>query len=496
MMRKLGILLAVLAVGVALFIAPWALVPIFVGLLGGAAVFFDVGKKPWQQKVARSLKSVAVLIALGVAAWFVIGTPLKPEKGSVASRANQAVHGVVQDASVASRPAQSQTDIDRLNLREALQAERRKLALISKALYLNEAASKARMRQTVSGGADEKLSGALDKFQELFAKERPGAGGKPARLLAPEALAAHVKQAAAAIDKLEKEGQSGNKSSQQLRDFRLGIANAMVPFEVETLFSAVGTLQDQLKNALNLQLATEQNYTARYDRASNSLVLEQTATLRLADNPASEIDLTGFFSVTDGKLGPGVDEELPVRAESRPAEKADPAAPLYRLPAGVRDLVVVKRVTRHDAAEPLSRGLLPLQFAQVRVEWLLPRDLGVTLTIRPGGTGEEWPFVVSLKYADDAKLARILMPRQSVHYVHPSMDSKLTASFDELLPADAGRLRSLPPGSANAIRVELLPGFLSNDLGQKIKPYLAVENLIAAAVFAVITVWGVGVLKP
>lgn len=270
----------------------------------------------------------------------------------------------------------------------------------------------------------------------------------------------------------------------------------MVQFEVETLFGAVGALQDHLKTALNLQLATEQSYTARYDRVSDSLVLEQTATLRLADNPASEIDLTGFFSVTDGRLGADLEEEITVQADSRPAEKADPAAPLYKLPAGLRDLVVVKRVTRRNAAESLSRGLLPLQFTQVRVEWLLPRDQGVTLTLRPGNTGEEWPFVVPLKYADDAKLTRIMMPRHSVHYVHPSMDSKLGALFDELAPGDAGRLRSLPPGSVNAIRVELLPGFLSNDLGQKIKPYLVVENLIAAAFFAAITMWGVSALKP
>lgn len=163
-MRILRILLTILAVGMALFVAPWALVPIAVGLIGGAVVLFEVSKRPWMQKAVLYFKTAAVVAALAVTTWFVIGTPLKPEQVSIGSRVNQAVRGVVHDASVAPRLAQSQADLDRLNLREALQNERRKLALISKALYLNEAASKTRMRQTTIGGADEKLSGALDKF--------------------------------------------------------------------------------------------------------------------------------------------------------------------------------------------------------------------------------------------------------------------------------------------------------------------------------------------
>lgn len=494
--RKLGIFLALAALAAALLLAPWALIPLGVGLLGGAAVFFEVSDKSWLKKSVRIVKSVVLLVALAAATWFVIGTPLKPTQASVASRANQMVRGVVEDASVAPRPALSQTELDRLSLREALQNERRKLALIARALYLNEAARNARVRQTASGGADEKLAGALKEFESLYQVERAGAGGAKVRLLAPAALAEHVKRTAAQIDRLEQEGQAGNKSSQELRDFRLGIAEAMLPFETEALFGAVSALQEQLKAAVNLQLAVEQSYAARYDRGSDSLVLEQTAMLRLAENPVSEVDLTGFMSVPDGRLAEGVREELFVRADARPEEKVDPAVPRFKLPVGVRDLVLVKRVTRQRAAEPLARDLMPLQFSQVRVEWPLPREQGVTLTIRPGGAGEEWPYVVPLKVADDAKLARLLMPSYSVNYVHPFMEVKLSAQGDELVPGDAGRLRLLQPGAASAIRVELLPRFLSNEPGQKIKGYLAAENLVAAAVFAVIAVWGVGALKP
>lgn len=495
-MRKLALVFGLLALGVALLLAPWAMIPIGVGSLGGAAVFFEVSKRPWLEKTARVFKSVVVLVALAVATWFVIGTPLKPAPSSVVSRANQMVRGVVEDASVAPRPALSQTELDRLNLREALQNERRKLALISRALYLNEAARNARVRQTASGGADEKLAGALKEFESLYQAERASGGEGKVRLLTPAALAEHVKRTAAEIDRLEIDGQAGNKSSQELRDFRLGIAAAMLPFETEALFGAVSTLQEQLKTAVNLQLAAEQSYVARYDRASDSLVLEQTALLRLAENPVSEVDLTGFMSVADGRLGQGVREEIFVRADSRPQERVDPTTPLFKLPVGVRDLALTKRLTRERATEQLAGGLLPLQFSQVRVEWPLPREQGATLTIRPSGTGEEWPYVVPMKIADDAKLARVLMPRYAVHYVHPFMETKVTAEADELVPGDAGRLRLLQPGAPTALRVELLPWFMSNETGQKLKSYLAAENLYAAAIFAAIAIWGVGALKP
>jgi len=495
-MQTLALISGLLAVGVAVLLAPWALIPIGVGLVGGAAVFFEVSKRPWLEKSVRLFKSVVVLFALAVTTWFVVGTPVEPARSSVVSRANQMVGGVVDDASFNRRPALSQTELDRLNLREALQNERRKLALISRALYLNEAARNARVRQAASGGADEKLAGVLKEFESLYQTERAGGGESRVRLLAPAALAEHVKRTEAEIDRLEKEGQAGNKSSQELRDFRLGIAAAMLPFETEALFGAALTLQENLKAAINLQLAAEQSYLARYDRARDSLVLEQTAMLRLAENPVSEVDLTGFMSVADGHLGQGVREEIFVRADSRPEERVDPATPLFKLPVGVRDLALTKRVTRERATEPLAGRLLPLQFSQVRVEWPLPREQGITLTIRPGGSGEEWPYVVPMKIADDAKLARVLMPRYAVHYVHPFMDTKVTADADELVPGDAGRLRLLQPGAPSALRIELLPRFMSNEAGQRIKGYLAAENLIAAAMFAAIAIWGVGALKP
>jgi len=74
-MRLLGVLAALGALGVALFLSPWALIPIGVGLLGGAAMFFEVSNRPWLKKSVRIVKSVVVLVALGVTTWFVMGTP-------------------------------------------------------------------------------------------------------------------------------------------------------------------------------------------------------------------------------------------------------------------------------------------------------------------------------------------------------------------------------------------------------------------------------------
>ena len=88
------------------------------------------------------------------------------------------------------------------------------------------------------------------------------------------------------------------------------------------------------------------------------------------------------------------------------------------------------------------------------------------------------------------------MPRYSVYFVEPAIDVKQSASNDELTPTlSAGKLRDLVRDSPQAIRVELLPGYLSNSGGQKIKEYLAIENMFAAIIFWLISGVGLMVLK-
>lgn len=504
-MRALGVVLAVVALVVALLLAPWALIPILAGLLAGAAIWFEVSNKPWAVRWIRRIKAVALAAAVGAIVWFAFDTPWKPQPTSVATRANRLVTGLVQPAAPADGAAVATDDLDRLNLREAMQDERRKLALIAQAPSLYEAARKTNLRQTSSEGPDEKLAAALREFQAQFEKDRekegendrPSGKGKPVRLLAPEALQAHVKSAAAAIDRLENEGLAGNRSSQELRNFRHSIPDRLNDFQIDALFGTVAALQEQLRSSLKLQLAMEPTYTVRYERTSDSLVAEQAVRLRLADNTASEIDLTGLLSVTDGKLGAHLSEVITVKADAREEERIDGTQPRYKLPPGVRELVVTKKVTRTHAAEPLFNGWLPVQFTQVRVDWPIGREHGVTISLKPGNSGEEWPLVVPLKYTPEARLGNILVPKYATHFVEPAMEIKVSADHDQLDPGDkAGRLRTLSAGPANAIRVELLPWFLSNPIGQTIKPYLAAESLLAALVFFVITVWGAAALKP
>jgi hypothetical protein len=144
-------------------------------------------------------------------------------------------------------------------------------------------------------------------------------------------------------------------------------------------------------------------------------------------------------------------------------------------------------------------GSLPVQLYQVKVDWPLLPSRGVTLALQERNNPiSTWPFVLPIENKDDASLSRIMMPRYAVYFVDPAIDKmERTASSDELTPsASVGNLRALVPASAQVIRIELLPRYLSNSTGQKLKEYLAVENLVAAVILWLITVVGLGMLRP
>lgn len=507
-MRAIRIGLATAAVLIALLVAPWALLAIIAGALAGAASWFEISNSAWVARWSRRFKAVALAAAVGAFtfAWLVSGTPWKPQATSAVTPANRFIRGIVQDATPQNATPTTTQELDRLNLREAMQDERRKLALISQAPALYETARKTNLRLTSSGEPDERLASALREFLTQFEKEREPADeaaraepnkAKTVRLLAPEALQAHVKSAVAAVDRLEKEGLSGRRSSQDLRNFRLSIPDRLNSFQIDPLFGTVAALQEQLRGTLKLQLRVDPSYTVRYERNGDSLVAEQAVRLRLADHTATGVDLTGLFSVPDGKLGSNLSELVSVKVDGREPERIDAAQPHYKLPPGVRDMVVTKQVRRAHAAEPLFKDWLPVQFTQVHVDWPIAPEHSITINLKLGQTGEELPLVVPLKYAPDARLGSILMPRYATHFTSPAADVKIGVEHDELELGDkASRLSALATGASTMIRVELLPAFLSNPLGQTFKSYLAAESLFAALAFFVISTWGVAALKP
>ena len=497
-MKIFLIVIFLILIAAAIFFGPWLFLPLAAGVLVALAIL--IGRPNGKlAKILRGVQIVAVCAAVVIVVALVLNTPWapKPVRTSFASKANSFLARLTGPPPGRARPTLATLEVDRLSLRNALQMERQKVMLISKALALYQVALMEYQAAASSGKPDERLSGAIAEFHSIFEKERPGAGGKTIRLLAPDELDAHLQRASAAINKLEAEGLSNDKDSQALRRFKSGIPSALNDFQLDPLYLVVTTLQDRLKTSLHVQLSPELTYEVRYDRDHDSLISEQRTRISLSENPASEVDLTGFFTSQNGQLAVNLREEVVVQEDSSPERLIEPKMSTYNLRPGIKDLTITKRVIRRNAAERIVGGSLPIQFVQVRIDWPLPRTHALTLALQePGNAYNTWPFVVRIENKDDASLNRILMPRYAVYFVEPAMDVKLTASNDEVTPgASAGKLRDLVPDSTQIIRIELLPWYLSNLTGQKIKEYLVVENMTAALIIGLISGVGLTVLK-
>jgi hypothetical protein len=484
-----------------LLIAPWLFIPILAAILVAAAIYFEAPVSALGKKITKIAKAIAVGLAILIALGFAYWSPLAPQKASAASSLNVFVSRISGASQGGPSVQIASAEADRLALRSALQLERQRIAVVGRALSLYNVARAEYQAQATAGTPDERLEESLKAFLELFdrPRETPNDRAKGIRLLEPDALEAHLARAAAAIDSLEVKG-TALTDSQAIRRFALGIPAALTPLETDQLYFAVTNLQDRLKSSLKVRLATESKFSVVYDRNTDTLVSQQDTRLRLDENPASDIDLTGFFSTTDGQLAPGLTEDLSIQEEASPAQLVSPKQPIYRLRPGSASILILKRIRRSGAAETMSSGVLALPVVAVNVNWPLSRVHALTLGLQErGNPNATWPFTLPIENSNDAALSRISVPRYSFFYSSPGIDNvSSTATADELSPSAAvGNLRALLPGSPATLRIELAPRYLSNYPSQalRIKEFLVGENIIAGVVIWLITVVGLGAFK-
>ena len=501
LMKIVATIILIVLAALPFLIAPWIFLPILAGVLVGFAVWLGAPQGATAQKVIRWVKTISVAVAVIIAAGFVLLTPWQPPaRTSVASKANVAISRLPGDSPRLTSPMMTALEVDRISVRAALQMERQRVTAIARALNLYQVARAEYHTQANAGTPDEKLAAALKEFEAQFAKERPDpAGGMHTiRLLSPDRLDAHLVRAHQVIDKLEEDGTAATLDSQALRRFKLGIPDALSPLNLDQLYLATTGLQDRLKSSLKVQLSAESTFSVKFERDGDTLTYQQDTRVRLSDTPASDMDLTGFFTSRDGRLSEHLDEEVRVQEDASPEQIVSPKQPVFRLRSKVSSVVISKRLVRRHASEPVSSGVLPLQFSMVHVDWPLPRAHALTLGLQErGNPNSTWPFILSIENKDEAALARILLPRYSFYFSDPAIEKvSTTSSADELVPgATAGNLRALLPGSAQAIRVEMAPRYLSNSPSQKLKDYFAIENMIAAIIISVITAGVLGTFK-
>ena len=393
----------------------------------------------------------------------------------------------------------TELESDQISLRSALQTQRERVERISGALALYRVALTEFQNQGSAQQTDADLDAALREFNTAFGTELVGSDGVKISLLAPDQLKRHLEQARATINKLEIQDLTNAKDSQALRECREGITYELRQFNLDKFYLVVKKLHDSLKNTLGIQLTPDApSYEVKYNRDQDTLVSEQKITIHLAKTPASQIDLTGFFSSGESRLAKDLYEDVLIKEDLFDERTLQPNNPVYRLRPGVNDLVLAKRVTRRNASEKAIDTSLPLQFRRVTIDWPVPAARAVTLELEErGNANTTWPFVLSIEDKPDASLTRITMPPHSVYFVDPVAEIKTTPVADELIPnVSDSKLRILRPGSQRIIRVELLPGYLSNIVGAKIKDYLSRENALAALIVWLLTSGMVAALYP
>lgn len=489
-MRKAATVVLVIIASLPLLIGYWLFVPIIAAVLIVIPIYLGKPVSQLAQKATKITKMIAVSLAVLVAFGFIFWSPSKPQRSSSASKLNTLVSRLPGSTTTA-ESNMGLLEADMLSLRSALQRQRQQVSVIRRGLGLRDVA-KAEYDSQVPGSRDEKLQDSLKEFGKAF---EPRQDFRPEN---PDQLESHLTKALAAINALESTANDSNfTDTQQIRRFIEGIPDALRSFELDPLYYAVTGLQDRLNSSLKVELGIESLFTVTYDRKNDTLISEQDNLLKLSNNRASYVDVTGFFSSADGRLGPGLNEEVFIQEEASAEQKISSKEPVYRLRMSAGSIRIGKRVRLSNASQPISPGKLPLQFTAVQIVWPLPPKHAVTLGIQEhGNPNVAWPFVVSIDNPPDAALSRIVVPRYSFYYSDPGIDKvTTTATSDELAPGSVGNLSRLFPGSPQTIRVELAPRYLSNSPSQKFKEYLVTENLLAGSIIWLITVIGLGALK-
>lgn len=489
-MRKAAMVVLVVIASLPLLIGYWLFIPIVAAVLIAIPIYLEKPVSQLAQKATKITKMIAVGLAVLVALGFIFWSPSKPQRSSAASRLNTLVSRLPGSTTIAGLNM-GLLEADMLSLRSALQRQRQQVSVIGGGLSLRDVA-KAEYDSQVPGSRDEKLQDSLSKFADAF---RPRPDFRPEN---PDQLENHLNKAAEAIDALENTANDSKfADTQQIRRFIEGIPDALRSFELDPLYYAVTDLQDRLNSSLKVEMGIESLFTVTYDRKNDTLISEQDNLLKLSNNRASYVNVTGFFSSADGRLGPGLTEEVFIQEEASAEQKISSKEPVYRLRMSSGSIRIGKRVRMSNASQPISPGKLPLQFTAVQINWPLPSKHAVTLGIQEHGNPNiTWPFVVSIDNSPDAALSRIVVPRYSFYYSDPGIDKvTTTATSDELTPGSVGKLSRLFPGSRETIRIELAPSYLSNSPSQKFKEYLVTENLLAGSIIWLITVIGLGALK-
>jgi hypothetical protein len=479
-MKIVAWIFLILLVGTPFLLALWWLFPI----VAGASVWL-LYKFSNSKRVAPFIKPICYGLLAIFVIWLIIIprghlTPRPYEQ----SQAVRAFKPLLQPRPILSQSSQ----MERIqSLISEIGIQRVKLAEISDALKLLSNADGVRVKLDLAGENNEGMGSALTELRKELSPHKSDDGLTTTDLLKGENLRSLVEQTRKALDELQATIRSDD-DLKKIEEEEYKLRTLSSQYRTEALYDAVSKVENSLHQALHVNVAPKASYSFEYDRESNTLISEQAIDLDLAGQRAVEIDATGL---TPTNADPRIKQVILVHQGSGSEEEVK--APEYRLPLSDKTerLLIVCRSIQSSASRPLVTDKFWVPFEAVDLHWPIPLSSSFVLKLRfKQQPSLLWPITVSVVTDRADAIRKILVPKHSFYYSNAALRSTLAPESDseqeELVPgSSAPTVAEL--SMARPMRIEILPRYLSNPLGQKWKAYLGFENLLSALIGAFVT---------
>jgi len=476
-----------------LLVAAWWLFPLVAGFFAWLLLKY---------KDAKYWGRFAKPASLFVLACFVIWLIFVP-RGHLIDRPYESSKGAALVTLLANPSAQPSEELqrserERRRLIDAIGREQLKVAEIATALELYSSADEVFVNRNRNGITDDSnLGGALADLHRELEPHKLNNESNSSDLLLPANLKTLVERASGSLDKVLKDALSGEIGPDQMNEKQNQLPKLVSEFQLDAIYGRVASLENALRQALKVNLTPRSTCTFDYDRSADILKSEQRILISLSDQQPVAIDMSGLLSPSND---PFARSQITIREDSDQEREVDPK--IYKLPlhSETKQITVIRRVYRSSASYPLITDRIWIPFRGVTLRWTIPLTSSIVLSMRfREDPSISWPLTVQVRTDPADAVEAIRIPRHSFFYA----DAPLTPVFgeqsdvdrDQLAPEkDAPKLADL--ATDKSIRLEFLPRYLSNSIGQRFKEYLGIENLLSAIIIALFTSLGLAIVNP
>lgn len=471
MLKRISAILVMPLAALPFLVAAWFVFPLVAGVLLVALWRFS-GRDGVRKYIGISLSA----ILLGMLVWFVSfgGVVTRPYEDGLSAAVIRRVGG--ESSGIMSESQQSAQQ--RTTLKSAIARERLKVRTIESALMLYQSADAASVNRDRKGVTDDVgLRAAL----ETLRTEMEGGDGRP-NLLDPQQLESLVKNATVAIDGFEQEATAETLTPEEIGKQQLRIPQLMSPYRIDPASRAVANLETTLRSALQSSVEASPTYRVEYDRASDELISEQRIRLEPRVQQVVAIDACGFLFRPESNTD---NAEVFLERETSGEQQITSNNCRQTVPPETKFLMVRRVSRRTHASHALINAALPIPFRGITVHWPLPSFSSAVMTLRfADDSSVTWPLALSVETPVGATLEHIRIPRNSFYHANHPVTVANTGDF-LTVDGSAGRVAELAAGTQ--VEIELLPNYLSTEIGQSYKQYLGAENLASALIVSILT---------